>query len=85
MDILEIVTEFTTKLYKDGKFDILFVVGIGGFMVRLAVAQAKKIIERLDAKDVADASRDKDIEYLKRDIERIGEDCSEGKLNSKHR
>jgi hypothetical protein len=85
MDIFELVTEIATKFYKDGKLDILFVVGAGGVMVRIAVAQVRKVVERLDAKDVADTARDKDLEYLRRDVDRIDEDCSGGggKLNSK--
>ena len=84
MDILEILTELLTKYYKDGKLDILLIVGAGGVMVRIAVSQVRKVVERLDAKDVSDAARDKDLEYLRRDVDKLNED-SGGKLNSKFR
>ena len=78
MEILEVILELFTKFYKDGKLDILLIIGSFGAMVRLAVSQIKKLRERIDLKDIEDARRDKDIEYLRKDVDRIGEGESKG-------
>jgi hypothetical protein len=83
MEILEVIPELLTKFYKDGKLDILLVIGSFGAMVRIAVAQIKKLRERIDLKDIEDARRDKDIEYLRKDVDRIDKGDGEGKLNAK--
>ena len=85
MEILEVILELFTKFYKDGKLDILLIIGSFGAMVRLAVAQIKKLRERVDLKDIEDARRDKDIEYLRKDVDRIGEGNDEGHGESKLR
>lgn len=83
MELLEVVTELLEKYYKDGKLDILLIIGSFGAMVRLAVSQIKKLRERIDLKDIEDARRDKDIEYLRKDVDRIDKGDHEGNGESK--
>ncbi len=83
MEILEVILELFTKFYKDGKLDILLIVGSFAAMVRIAVSQIKKLRERIDLKDIEDTRRDKDLEYIRRDIDRIDKGDGESKLNSK--
>ena len=83
MELLGVVTELLEKYYKDGKLDILLIIASFGAMVRLAVSQIKKLRERIDLKDIEDARRDKDIEYLRKDVDRIGEGNGESKLRAK--
>ena len=85
MELLGVVTELLEKYYKDGKLDILLIIASFGAMVRLAVSQIKKLRERIDLKDIEDARRDKDIEYLRKDVDRIGEGNDEGHGESKLR
>jgi len=83
MEILEVIPELLTKFYKDGKLDILLIIASFGAMVRLAIAQIKKLRERIDLKDIEDARRDKDIEYLRKDVNRIDQGDHEGNGESK--